>query len=208
MRHFTGFVNATTPSSVSRPIGSFCRAWRKDLFQNFLPEPLRAWCNKVLGWLRWPDPASGLERVLRRFRSAPPCRSCDRDRNQSGHASCRSAARRYGGRTNALERPAKFLRFPAALCVVENGKGKAAQARNGGSGHSPPRRNLLLRQNKGRSTSGAGLRRAPAGVHVLALRPSRICRLARSMGRSAPKRLRRPSSWSPVCDWSWSRPNR
>ncbi len=57
----------------------------------------------------------------------------------------------------------------AVFCAVENGKGKAAEAGNRRSCRTQPRRKPLRRRNKGRSTSGAGLRRASAAMYVLAL---------------------------------------
>ena len=98
-----------------------------------------------------------------------------------------------------LKRPATFLRFPAAPYAVEDGKGKAAQARNGRSGHSPPRRKLFRRRNKGRSTSGAGLRRAPAAVHVLALLSGTLVPSLRSLHAGSRRRNSLTPENAPVC---------
>ena len=54
--------------------------------------------------------------------------------------------------------------------AVEDGKGKSVQAGNGRGGPRQPHRKLVRRRHKERSTAGAGLRRAPAAMHVLALR--------------------------------------
>ncbi len=49
IRRFTDFANAPNAVCTSRPIGSFCPAWTKNYFQNFLLDQLRAPCDKGQG---------------------------------------------------------------------------------------------------------------------------------------------------------------
>jgi hypothetical protein len=58
------------------------------------------------------------------------------------------------------------------ISAAWNGTGNAAQPGNGRSGHSPPRRKLLRRRRKERSTADARMRWALAAMHVHALRPA------------------------------------